>query len=1112
MKKRLTRSKSIFLLTLLCAAAFTCLSIIRPLTSAASATSSINVYGRVFQDYNGNGIYDISGSTSAPAIDAGIAGVTVTAYDPNNLACGTATTSLGTPAVQGTYKLSINGTGPYRIEFTNLPPGYLPSGTGTDSDAIATAGTSPSTAGTTEQFIPDQTIEGINLGLNHPSDYCQNNPLVCVPEHFQTSSNVNGGALETFPYDYSSDMDGNLTGSWISQPSRTTPGPLDPKNIAFVNDVGSLYGVAWNPYANAVYTSAFVKRYVKLGALSGESTGAIYVKNNPAATLPTASLYVDLNALFPGAAGTNPHPASTTNWSLDTATNAAVGKVGLGDLEISQDGSTLYVVNLFDRRLYTIPTSGPLTTGTIQSYPIPTSINLPTASCSTKDVRPFALGRDGGGRIYVGAVCSAESTGNPAFLQAYVWYFNTMSHTFTLVAANTMNYQRTYSSTNTINNHPWSATPASLAPQLMLSDIEFDRGDMVLGFRDKNGDETSSNGGFSIGEILRACKGGALGWTFENNGTCGGVGPTTGLFNNGLGGGEFYHEENGEQKGEGLVGGLLQVPGFNHVMTTSFDAVAYESSGSPAPNYNTNGVHRYNNTTGALNGAYDIYIGGQAGTFAKANGVGDIEALCDLAPIEIGNRVWNDANGNGTQDAGEMGIPGVTVHLFKGNLPVTGASAVTDANGEYYFSSAAGVSTTNRKYSIAISPSTAYEIRLDDPANFAGGGPLNGLSSTTANVGTNDSIDSDASDVNGPLGSPGGTFPVITLTTGGPGANDHTFDVGFSEHKACCGTGENYIKNGNFDDGPKGFDSNFTLADTLTPGDYTVGNSETAIKSCENWDIVGHTNCKEDNNFLIVNGMTNQTTGNALAWGQTVQVPKSDKDETYHFCAWFKDLKACCFNQHPKITLEGSTKGHNASSETEVISAPGDKCGWQLVSTDVIVPAGTTNVDLQILLDQNADGDGNDVAIDDISFAGSDPVPAGATDFNIATQVTSGSTDYGITATPLNPQKPDCKYTWTVFEVDASGNEIMPPPVTRQTWTSTGVSNFPGYLMGGTLAGIFHTSHTYRITYRIDCDCMTAREDSFDIRRNPSVLHGLKKGGKNSPAKSDFTITRVNPK
>jgi hypothetical protein len=31
-----------------------------------------------------------------------------------------------------------------------------------------------------------------------------------------------------------------------------------------------------------------------------------------------------------------------------------------------------------------------------------------------------------------------------------------------------------------------------------------------------------------------------------------------------------------------------------------------------------------------------------------------------------------------------------------------------------------------------------------------------------------------------PSGSPAGTFPVITVTTGGMGANDHTLDAGFT--------------------------------------------------------------------------------------------------------------------------------------------------------------------------------------------------------------------------------------------------------------------------------------------------------------------------------------------
>ncbi len=51
----------------------------------------------------------------------------------------------------------------------------------------------------------------------------------------------------------------------------------------------------------------------------------------------------------------------------------------------------------------------------------------------------------------------------------------------------------------------------------------------------------------------------------------------------------------------------------------------------------------------------------------------------------IGDTVWRDWNGNGTQDAGEEGIPGVTVQLYAANGTTLLATAVTDANGYYNF-------------------------------------------------------------------------------------------------------------------------------------------------------------------------------------------------------------------------------------------------------------------------------------------------------------------------------------------------------------------------------------------------------------------------------------------
>ena len=48
----------------------------------------------------------------------------------------------------------------------------------------------------------------------------------------------------------------------------------------------------------------------------------------------------------------------------------------------------------------------------------------------------------------------------------------------------------------------------------------------------------------------------------------------------------------------------------------------------------------------------------------------------------IGNLVWNDKNDNGRQDAGEAGIPGVRVWLYKGNRI---QKDVTDKRGRYKF-------------------------------------------------------------------------------------------------------------------------------------------------------------------------------------------------------------------------------------------------------------------------------------------------------------------------------------------------------------------------------------------------------------------------------------------
>ena len=86
-----------------------------------------------------------------------------------------------------------------------------------------------------------------------------------------------------------------------------------------------------------------------------------------------------------------------------------------------------------------------------------------------------------------------------------------------------------------------------------------------------------------------------------------------------------------------------------------------------------------------------------------------------LHPFTIGDTVWNDLNGNGIQDDGEPGIPGVTVTLLDSNSePITDMTATTEANGQYQFNVDAGT------YSVQINSS-----------NFDSGGALAGYVSTT---------------------------------------------------------------------------------------------------------------------------------------------------------------------------------------------------------------------------------------------------------------------------------------------------------------------------------------------------------------------------------------------
>ncbi|MFC1961226.1 SdrD B-like domain-containing protein, partial [Chloroflexota bacterium] len=91
-----------------------------------------------------------------------------------------------------------------------------------------------------------------------------------------------------------------------------------------------------------------------------------------------------------------------------------------------------------------------------------------------------------------------------------------------------------------------------------------------------------------------------------------------------------------------------------------------------------------------------------------ANGLVDDFDVTGTAPLDsvdaglvgqytIGDYVWNDLNGNGIQDGGEVGIPGVTVELRDGTGNLL-SSMVTNGSGQYLFS----VPSDSATYSVNV--------------------------------------------------------------------------------------------------------------------------------------------------------------------------------------------------------------------------------------------------------------------------------------------------------------------------------------------------------------------------------------------------------------------------
>ena len=737
------------------------------------------ISGKAYRDFNGDGIQQAGEpgrgdilvkfyANATPPLKDVFLGQTMTASD-------------------GSYTYNP-ATYPVRIEF-ETPTGFCNLDPTLDFPAA-----NGNVYGTSIQFATGPGT--YNYILNYPADFAfEENPLT------YTTCFVNGDPLAA----------GNTAGSEVLVGMRYNysgngsnsgyPGAGGPPHdiIGNADQLGSIWGVAISRQARIIFTASFMKRHCGFGPLG---SGGIYATDIDDYSTAYNYNWVDFdNDLgIPTSDQVNPYitaltgPGSNTvdfspvvgtnaerglspikqNPSADPAAYEQVGKVSFGDIDISEDGRFLYVVNLYDRKLYQIdlvdpynpqvPTIGDVGT-LVKGFDIPDP-----CSGNQGEHRPFAV-KVIRGKVYVGTICSGQDANSQVVgtvndIEASVFEFDMGTEVFNMTPV--LQFPLNYRHSTPDGWRPWK-------PQFegsyfegpgfpMLADIEFDgNGNMQLGLMDRRGHQMGwqnydlhGRGNYSIaavGDILKA----------ERNLATANCEYSISFTP------EFYKDNVWHR--EPATGGLSvhKTSNSDNILSTFMDPVEIWSGGTM----------KFDNKTGNRIAGYTIYYqpnGAATGPLGKAHGIGDIEALQEVPTIEIGNCVWLDADKDGIQDGDERKLAGVEIELLN-NVGDVIATTTTDANGGYYFNYSNVNDPANVTGVPGPLPYTDYKLRISTSQFINGmgvdGTPLENTVITLLDelgTGVANKSDNDAYILGDAL--------CIDVTTGQAGANNHSLDFG----------------------------------------------------------------------------------------------------------------------------------------------------------------------------------------------------------------------------------------------------------------------------------------------------------------------------------------------
>lgn len=705
------------------------------------SVAQADISGKVLRDINANALQD-------NAVETGLAGITIKAFANTDTTTPTSSTLSGD---DGSYTLTgLASNTAYRIEFSWdnewLKPGVA--------------------GGSLVQFAQDGDTD-VNLVVSNPADYCQSSPLISTTRFWPLEQTSTNSTLVALPYS-----------AGVTSPSGEAY-KLDSWQDVALHDLGesrqlgAIFGIAWQRSQNYLYASAMKEQYVGFGP---GGRGQIYrVQVDPnngtvlAAPTPWVNLETDLNMQV---CGTHNNLATA---GYSDAEFDQVGKCSLGDLEISDDEQSIFATNLNTKQIVELATAD---ASHLNTFDFP----LHASDCpnnSTDAIYPFGLAYKDG-KLFAGGVCSAEESNDATDLRVFVYRLDDpASKTWTKVLGFNPEDVRTPLYGPGTSWKPWRSAWSDAGGYYqgyespMLSDIEFYGDNMILGLRDRTGDQladnviingTTLNGVGSRGDIVCATAnndGQSYSLETASPNKCGPY--TASGTGQGDGNGEFYWGDGNTQNAshaEYTMGNLAVFGGSNLLVGSINPAYAFGESTA-----NAGGITWLDNNTGAANKAYYLYMG-DGNNNSKGNGLGDLEALCLPAPIEVGNRVWLDSDADGIQDADETGIANVNVNLICGT---DSATTSTDANGNFVFSNKTGANATfmdaNEACQLTIDTTQAnlqsYVVTTQDADNIS------------TNHLRRDLRDSDA--------SKNVDQAEINFTVGVAGENNHTLDFGFSD-------------------------------------------------------------------------------------------------------------------------------------------------------------------------------------------------------------------------------------------------------------------------------------------------------------------------------------------